>query len=278
MSTIEKSVFIYRKGALGDTLFFIPLLFYLRRYFSQIYFAGNYLYRDLFKGIDFITFLDADSKYVFDLLRGKENFLDFQRFYIFSKAFDKISDNFYCFNPLPQNEWVYKYPFQCLKLNFCEEHIYFPVFFNSTIFNQIKGKKFFLLHPGSGGKNKRWALKYFFQLERKLNNFNYSVYYLLGESESNLLQYFNDKKIFYNYSLNDIIFLIQYATGFIGNDSGVGHLAGLVGVGGVLLFGPTNLDIYSPFGSIKTIRISDDVNDIKPDNILEKIGESIEKR
>ncbi len=274
----RESVFVYRKGALGDTIFYIPLLFHLKNYYSKIYFAGNYLYRSLFQGMDFIQFLDADSLYVFNLLRGSCDTEKFHRFYIFSRSFEKISPDFYIYDPIPENEWVYSYPFRLLNEKFELPAIYFPVFYNEVLFRQVKDKKFFIFHPGSGGMRKIWHINNFFAIEKYLNEKGFEIYYLLGESEKNRIDEFRGKKIFYNYSLNDIIFLLQYASGFVGADTGIGHLAGLLGVNGFMLFGSSNEKIYKPMRSIRAIKLSDDVNDIKPEHIIEHLGELVEKR
>ncbi len=274
-----ESVFVYRKGALGDTVFYIPFLFFLRKYYSKIYFAGNYLYRHLFIGIDFIKFLDADSHYVFNLLRGKEDLKKFERFYIFSNCFDKVSENFYIFNPISisQQEWAFSYPFSITGEKFEPPSTYLPIFYNQRLAEDIKDKKFFVFHPGSGGAGKIWHVDNFFQLEEYLNQQDMEVYYLLGESENNILKSFSVKKILYNYSLNDIIFLLQYAFGFVGADTGIGHLAALIGVPGIMLFGPSNEKIYKPYGTMKAIKISENVNDIKPEYIIQILGDIIEK-
>ncbi|MCX7991279.1 MAG: hypothetical protein N2999_04475 [Proteobacteria bacterium] len=271
----KEDVFVYRKGALGDTIFFIPFLFSLRKVFRQIFFAGNYLYRDLFFGIDFINFLDADSTFVFNLMRGKEN-LEVNSFYIFSKAFDKIRDNYFIYEPLQENTWVYKYPYDCISVNFEKENIYFPVVFNEKLFSLIKNKKIVLFHPGSGGNRKRWSLGNFFVIEEFLKKIGYEVIYILGESETHLLKFFGNRKIVYNSSFSDIIFLLQYAKIFIGGDSGIGHLAGVIGVDGFMLFGPSNDQIYRPYAGLKVIK-SNNVDDIESSYIIDKLGGMIEK-
>lgn len=271
-------VFVYRKGALGDTIFFIPFLFSLKTIYNLIFFAGNYLYRELFKGIEFIKFLDADSKFVFDLLRGKENLSSIENYYIFSNFIDKVRDNYHIYSPISENEWVYSYPFKCLGMEVSLKDIYLPVYFNSLIYNEIKNAPFILFHPGSGGIKKRWSLEKFFVVEKYLNDKGYDVYYLLGESENTILDCFNNKKFFYNCSLTDIIFLLQYASGYIGGDSGPGHLAGLIGVKGFLLFGPSNQETYKPYKNLKIIRVSDNLEEIEPVFVIEKWEELIEER
>ena len=42
--------------------------------------------------------------------------------------------------------------------------------------------------------------------------------------------------------------LLSHATAFIGNDSGITHLAAGAGVRTIALFGPTNPVVYKPIG------------------------------
>lgn len=275
---MESGVFVYRKGALGDTIFFYPFLFTLRKTYKKIYFAANYLYRDLFKGIDFIEFLDADSRLVFDLLRGKESIDKIERYYLFSQYNEKTKENYLIFPSLPQKGWVYSYPYECVGIEFVEEKILLPIFYREELFSQVKDRKFFLFHPGSGGMAKVWKLENFFALEDELRHCGFEVFYLLGEAETHLIKLLEDRKFFYNFSLNDIIFLLQYATSFVGSDSGIGHLAGLIGTKGFMLFGPTDVDTYRPYDGLDIIKVSDNVNDIKPAHILNKLGGLFEKR
>lgn len=135
-----------------------------------------------------------------------------------------------------------------------------------------------MIHPGSGGEAKRWDLENYFFLENYFNSKGYEVFYLLGETERNLLRLFESKNIFYNSSLTDIIFLLQYAKGFIGGDSGPGHLAGLIGVNGLLLFGPSDVNIFKPYKNLNVVKVSDNVNDVKPIYIIKIWEEVIEKR
>lgn len=50
----------------------------------------------------------------------------------------------------------------------------------------------------------------------------------------------------FDLSLVELAALLRAARAYLGNDSGVGHLAGAVGAAGVLLFGPTSARLHAP--------------------------------
>lgn len=276
------NVFIYRKGALGDTIAFVPLLFCLKNFYKKIYFAGNYLYREIFQDIDFVEFLDADSRDVFDCLNGKlPSYLeDVNKFFIFSRAIETKKKNFFYFDALQNHTWFYKYPFDCLNLRFDENPVFLPIN-NYSEMELVTQKKFFLIHPGSGGLKKVWPLEHFFKLEEMLSKIGINCLYLLGESEERLIDKMKGRDFFYNLSFKKVCFLLTYALTYLGCDSGISHLAGIMNTKGVALFGESSEKIYKPWGNIKVLKSKDNnISSIKPVDVygfLEK-EELIENR
>jgi len=51
----------------------------------------------------------------------------------------------------------------------------------------------------------------------------------------------------------EVLGLVACAGAFIGNDSGIAHLAAGLGVRTFALFGPTNPSMYRPIGPVVTI-------------------------
>ena len=54
-------------------------------------------------------------------------------------------------------------------------------------------------------------------------------------------------------SLAQVIAMLSCADGFVGNDSGVTHLAASIGLRTIALFGPTNPTVYRPLGPSVTV-------------------------
>lgn len=119
---------------------------------------------------------------------------------------------------------------------------------------QLKGwntaSRVLVMHPGSGGKKKRWAADGFVAVARWWTmNPTRQVVILLGPAEE--LEEVVWKKVGTvekALSLWQVAALLSRADLYMGNDSGVSHLAGAVGARGAVLFGPTNSEQWRPLG------------------------------
>ena len=116
------------------------------------------------------------------------------------------------------------------------------------------GQKLVVIQPGSGGLSKCWYLDNFLAVAKELDSKGIEVIFLLGPAE---VDRFNDatiKKIsrfarcLRDLSLAQVLGLLSCSSGFIGNDSGITHLAAGLGVRTLAVFGPTNPAVYIPIG------------------------------
>ncbi len=111
-----------------------------------------------------------------------------------------------------------------------------------------------LIHPGSGGEEKCWTLSRYIDLAKNLMNNQQQVAFLLGPAELERWDKNNItiiKSITYaldTLSLENVLCVLAAAREFIGNDSGIAHLAGMMGVRSHIIFGPTNPAIWRPLG------------------------------
>jgi len=279
---MNKKIFIYRKGALGDTLSFLPFLFALRKRYSSITFAGNYLYRQIFENIDFINFLDADSRDVLNILLNDdvENETVFDEVLLFTKQFElgKALTKAKFFPPLPDNSWFYSHPFDCTGMSFKQEKIYLPVCYYEDIEKIVGSNRYAVFHTGSGGRSKRLPLNIFFQLEKFLKELDFEVIYLIGEAELELLNSLKNKKVLVNQPLNKVIFLMSRCFFYVGCDSGISHLAGVLNLCGVVIFGPSDPFIYKPWGELTVLKSKADFSDVDYRQISKILGDEFEKR
>ena len=126
--------------------------------------------------------------------------------------------------------------------------------------------KLAVIQPGSGGLNKCCHLDNFLAVAEALAVKDINVIFLLGPAE---LERFSDTavkqitktaKCLTDPSLADVLGLLSCADSFLGNDSGITHLAAAMGVKTVAVFGPTNPDIYSPIGPAVTVITSSDAD------------------
>jgi len=111
-----------------------------------------------------------------------------------------------------------------------------------------------ILHPGSGGMKKRWPLTGFLELAKRLKeDGRITPLLMLGEADQDLMDELNALgkpwPMLFGLSLCDVAGVLSCASLYVGNDSGVTHLAAAVGVRTVALFGPSDPAIWGPRGS-----------------------------
>jgi ADP-heptose:LPS heptosyltransferase len=119
--------------------------------------------------------------------------------------------------------------------------------------------KLVVIQPGSGGEHKCWHLDNFLALAEELCSRGFEVIFLLGPAELDRFSNAKIKKInsvakcLTDLSLTQVLGLLSCADGFVGNDSGITHLAAGLGVKTLAVFGPTNPDVYGPVGPDVTV-------------------------
>jgi len=121
------------------------------------------------------------------------------------------------------------------------------------------GEKLIVIQPGSGGPSKCWHIENFLAVTRELDSKGIQVIFLLGPAERDRFIDETAKKIssiarcLTDLSLTQVLGLLSCADGFIGNDSGITHLAAGLGVRALAVFGPTNPAVYKPIGPAVTV-------------------------
>jgi heptosyltransferase III len=114
--------------------------------------------------------------------------------------------------------------------------------------------KLAVLHPGSGGRHKCWHIENFIDLAEDLRRTGLDVLFLLGPAErerlsdSDLRRLHDAAACRSDLALPQVVALLCCAAAFVGNDSGVTHLAAGMGLPTVALFGPTDPARYAPLG------------------------------
>jgi heptosyltransferase-3 len=115
-----------------------------------------------------------------------------------------------------------------------------------------------VLHPGSGSREKCWPLDHWLQLIPQLPA---PARILLGEVErdrfspSDIAKLQSLAPVRYPATYTDLLAELSTARCFIGNDSGPAHLAGIIGLPTLAIFGPTDPSIWRPLGPhVQTLR------------------------
>ena len=148
-----------------------------------------------------------------------------------------------------------------------------------------ESKHILIIHPGSGGQRKRWRAEGFWQVaEWWRNSGNREVLILLGPAETEEAEYWRRcGPVETSLALPQVASILARATCYLGNDSGVSHLAGAVGTRGVVIFGPTRPEQWRPLGGglqvIKNTRYREkwpdragiSLEEVTPEQVLERL-------
>ncbi len=138
------------------------------------------------------------------------------------------------------------------------------------------------LHPGSGSAAKNWPIARWIEfattsIDRKLAD---QVLLLTGEVEAStgvnttLRAGLEDKVPLSHLDhrpLTEVACALTQCHAFLGNDSGISHLAGALGVPTLALFGPTDPAVWSPWGrAVLALRSETQaIEDIEVSTVLE---------
>ncbi len=108
-------------------------------------------------------------------------------------------------------------------------------------------------HPGSGSESKNWPEKNWSELLRRIVEATAANLMIVGgESEGGRLEALADelprdrRHLLRNRPLAETARCLKHCRGFIGHDSGITHLAAAVGLPGIVLWGPSNADVWRP--------------------------------
>lgn len=110
-----------------------------------------------------------------------------------------------------------------------------------------------VLHPGSGSARKNWPAGCYLALARQLaREHGWRPLFLLGEADEEparaLRDHAPDIPRAGNLGIPDVARLLSAAQAYVGNDSGITHLAAAVGAPTLALFGPTDPAQWGPRG------------------------------
>ena len=107
-----------------------------------------------------------------------------------------------------------------------------------------------IIHPGAGSIRKRWPLDRFLNLAQVLENKGWQPQFVCGPAEPDLItEIQNQNRPLHTFNeLTDLVDWFETAGGFIGNDSGISHLAAFLGIACVVIFGPADPERWKPIG------------------------------
>jgi heptosyltransferase III len=115
------------------------------------------------------------------------------------------------------------------------------------------------IHPGAGASWKRWPASRFARVADALADGGHAVSIIEGPADSEavaemLHHVSRSYPVIRAQSLPCLASMLARGTLYIGNDSGVTHLAAMAGTPTIALFGPTDPTSWAPLGDVAVIR------------------------
>jgi len=105
-----------------------------------------------------------------------------------------------------------------------------------------------VVHPGSGSPSKNWPLGRFLEIAKRLRASGFSVCFSFGEADADVRLAFECAVVGYPVMpplpLTAWAETVGAACGYLGNDSGVTHVAAALGLPVTAIFGPSNPEVW----------------------------------
>ena len=140
--------------------------------------------------------------------------------------------------------------------------------------------KIVAIHPGSGGEKKNWPVEKFADVAQGLMDEGYQLLIVKGEADEAAVRLLESRldsshyKVVLGLTLTELAAVLARCEGFVGNDSGITHLATAVGTPVVALFGPASTTIWEPRGKkVRVVRFGG--SDV--DEVRRTLGEWLER-
>ena len=137
------------------------------------------------------------------------------------------------------------------------------------------------IHPGSGGAQKCWPIESFACVIERLWERSSSVLLLAGPAEAKRLAYLRQRlaappvagmfRVLFNAPLLEVARHLQQCRGYLGNDSGITHLAAMLGVPTVAIFGPSDPVIWRPVGDRVRVIHAPELEALSVDVVMEAL-------
>ena len=258
-------VLVIRSGALGDTIVALPAVAALSRWAARVEVVGTAPYVDLALGpglaarahsVDRAMFGalfhdGAEETELLDFLGRFDRVVAWSRMPLLAAKLERIGIELTQSTPLPPDGvHASDHLMQALE----------PLGINGPaplpsihIGEGITGfpPKFVAIHPSSGSTSKNWAPEHFEALARLARTAGLDVVWIQGEADQSVvpsLARLVPGRLARELPLEELSGVLAASAVFIGNDSGVSHLAAAVGAPTVALFRATDPAQWAPRG------------------------------
>ncbi|OGV62059.1 MAG: hypothetical protein A2498_07515 [Lentisphaerae bacterium RIFOXYC12_FULL_60_16] len=121
-----------------------------------------------------------------------------------------------------------------------------------------------VIHPGSGSAIKNWPVDRFIRIAEWVDGAGYTPVFTIGEADA-VVRYELERRnnrypLLEGLSIREMAGLLSRAALYLGNDSGISHLAAVIGIRTFVVFGPTDPDVWAPVGQAVTVIRPDRLN------------------
>lgn len=286
---------IIHQGALGDVVLTFPAIIALRQKFSRIDILCQGQLGKLAARLELVDkkypleaagfatlFSDQIDEKIKDLLFGYSTILIFSFSSDLKNSINQITDG-QCFQIPPRppardkihaTEFLFKNLIDCGLFEAADSNdkrFICPRKQTHGTGRLIDTSKI-IIHPGAGSIRKRWPLTNFLDLTDGLEKRGLQPQFVCGPAEPDLIEEIRnqDRQIHTFSELTDLVDWLESAGGYIGNDSGVSHLAAFLGLASVVIFGPADPERWKPLGPrVQIVRPELDCHpcfEIEPEN------------
>ena len=258
-----KTFLICHRGALGDFILTWPAILCLRKVLPEYHFLGigraEYMKLAISFGI-LDTYIDNESARLLDFFCGKRIpeeigsphaailwLTNGQETVDILKQTSSLP--IVCIPPFPEKQiHLAKYYCSVIQSHF---PIKIPQDLSDCFPAKPREEQYALIHPGSGSFKKNYNPLFYRELANVLRRSGYhKVGFIFGPVEEEKMNRadFTGELIERPKDVKALAYLLSHASLYIGNDSGVSHLAGFVGTQAIVLYKTTDPKIWGTLG------------------------------
>jgi len=259
----RKPFLICHRGALGDFILTWPVLHCLREILPDYHFlgVGRTEYMRLAVSLDLLdSCLSIESARMLDLLSGRAIPPEIGDPHGAALWLSKGQEMVRLLKRSASLPVVAIDPFPAIRIHVARYYClsvqnYFPIripeHLSDGISQRVKNGNYVLIHPGSGSSAKNYAPQFYRNVADKLRQYGcQKIGFILGpvERERNLAREFPGAWVERPESIEELARLLAGADLYIGNDSGVSHLAGMLGTPTIALYKTTDPKVWGVLG------------------------------
>ncbi len=140
------------------------------------------------------------------------------------------------------------------------------------------------IHPGSGGRQKCWPVEKFAAVIEELWRRGWPVLLVMGPADEEQRAYLQRHlglpapgmlELLDNAPLLEVARRLQQCRCYLGNDSGITHLAALLGLPTIALFGPSDPITWKPFGERVRVIYEPSLDDMPVGTVVERVEQAL---